>query len=193
MAQYLPRGSDPAQVGGGASDPDGADTIHPVAGAGSSRRTLVIALLGLVQLGGCHRGDEAVDGWMPVVPLQDLQDRDVLYVADHGVFIVDLGHHLLALSDDAQHIEGERVLYCEASRTFMGPHGEFFDGQGRYVAGPARTDLDLYPVRAEAGWIQVDLDRVVEGVDRSHVGVALAAAEECQVETAPGMAGPPGP
>lgn len=89
--------------------------------------------------------------------VDDIRARGVVYLPDHGVFVVDEAGELLALGADSRHV-GERVLYCPADGTFVSPaHRERFDRAGRYLAGPAAGDLARYPVGVVDGRVLVDV------------------------------------
>ena len=154
------------------------------------RAVLLLVVLSSIGL-ACSSSDEADDGWVTVGSVETLLAERVLHVADHGVFVLPLSNgQLLALSDDAQHIEGERVRWCAAVGVFIGLHGELFDREGQYISGPARTDLDLVPVRLEGSDIQIEAGVVVAAIDRSHAP-APGDASVCEgEETRPGFVGP---
>ena len=109
----------------------------------------------------------------------------VVYLEQHGVFVVAADGGFLALSDDARHV-GDRVLYCALANTFSSPaHGEQFDRLGRYVGGPAAGDLGWYRTVVKGGRVLVDLAEL-ELPDRSSVS-DQPAGPGCE-----GADGPPG-
>ena len=78
----------------------------------------------------------------PVASLDEVRERGVIYLEDQGIYLVERGRGVLALTDDAQHV-GDKVEWCESSQMFESPaHGEKFDRYGRYYGGPAATDMD---------------------------------------------------
>jgi nitrite reductase/ring-hydroxylating ferredoxin subunit len=152
-------------------------------------RGLAALVLSFILL-ACSPGDETDDGWVTVGSVETLLAERVLYVPDHGVFVLPLSNgQLLAVSDDAQHIEGETVRWCAAVWVFIGLHGELFDREGQYIGGPARTDLDLIPVRVDGPDIQIEAGTVFAAVDRSHALGSDASVCEGE-ETRPGFVGP---
>ena len=133
-------------------------------------RTLLFATTGLVLvlsaaiifgLVSSSRGDG------PVVTLDELRDSGVLFVEDEHAFLVYNDGNPLALSDDAQHLDGEHALWCESSQMFETPtHGEKFDSLGYYYAGPAQRGLDRFPLRLQGDAIYVDFAERVPGPER---------------------------
>lgn len=90
-----------------------------------------------------------------------VEDETVVYLEEHGVFVVFFDDEAFALDDDAKHGENETVVACRPGRYFVDwRHGAKWDLAGRYLAGPGFADLDRYPVS------QVDNDYVVALSDR---------------------------
>lgn len=99
----------------------------------------------------------------------EIESRKVIYLAGPGVYVAATTEGFVALDDDSRHV-GERVLYCSLDDTFSSPaHGERFDRQGRYIAGPAQGDMGRYPVSVESGRVVVDLSKSPELPARSIV------------------------
>jgi len=114
---------------------------------------VVVVLVALLWLTG--RTNEA--GTVVAGTVEDLRSREVIYLADHRIFVVATEVGFLAISDDARHV-GDRVLYCREDETFFSPaHGERFDRLGRYLGGPAQGDLGRYPASIEDDLVVVDL------------------------------------
>lgn len=123
---------------------------------------LVAAVIVLLWPREHEETDEIVAG-----TVDEVQSSGVLYLEEHGVFVVAFDGDFLALSDDARHV-GDRVLYCAMDGTFSSPaHGERFDRHGRYVAGPAAGDMGRYPLAVERGRVIVDLSGKVDLPHRS--------------------------
>lgn len=132
-------------------------------------RGLIFATSALiVVVGGAFLfGIASSNGPDPVASLEQLREREVLFLDEHNVFLVYNEGELLALSGDPQHLEGEHTEWCESSRMFETPtHGEKFDRRGNYYAGPATKGLDRYPTRVEGDSIYVDLDQFTPGPAR---------------------------
>lgn len=103
----------------------------------------------------------------PVASLNDLREREVLFLGEHNIFLVYNDGTPLALSDDPQHLEGEHTEWCESSQMFETPtHGEKFDRRGNYYAGPASKGLDRYQLRVEGHGVYVDLNQIIPGPER---------------------------
>lgn len=99
--------------------------------------------------------------------LDELRERGVLFFEDGHAFLVYNDGDPIALSDDAQHMEGERTEWCESSQMFETPtHGEKFDNLGYYFGGPALRGLDRFPVRVEGDAVYVDFDERMPGPER---------------------------
>lgn len=126
----------------------------------------------VIALGSAFISGAWTTGEDPVASLSELQEREVLLLEEHSIFLVYNDGDPLALSADAQHV-GDQVEFCESSQMFFSPaHGEMFDIRGYYYGGPAARGLDRYPVRIEGDGVYVELDRPIEGPPRG-AGPAL--------------------
>ena len=124
---------------------------------------LILGAVALVALSRSKAGDPAT---VPLAALSELRARDVLFIEEHDIYLVNTEATPLALSNDAQHV-GDIVEFCTSSRMFeSAAHGEKFDIRGNYYAGPAARGLARYPVRVVGQQIFVDLDRELPGPDR---------------------------
>lgn len=131
--------------------------------------------------------DQGQAGEVVAGTIDEVQSRRVVYLAEHGVFVVAADGGFLALSDDARHV-GDRVLHCALDNTFSSPaHGERFDRLGRYVAGPAVGDLGRYPVPVEGNRVLVDLSGELELPDRSSTSNEPAGRPCEGAESPPGF------
>jgi cytochrome b6-f complex iron-sulfur subunit len=76
-----------------------------------------------------------------------------------GVFLINNGKEVFALSASCTHL-GCTLNYDLVSRTFKCPcHGSTFDGSGKWLAGPAKADLNRVPlIKKETGDIVVTLE-----------------------------------
>lgn len=135
-------------------------------------------------------------GEIVVGTVGELEASDVTYVPDPGLYVVATDDGFLALWDDARHV-GDRVLYCSVDETFSSPaHGEKFDREGRYMAGPASGDLGIYPVEVRENNVVVDVSGDPELPERSNVDVSSGELSQCQgAEDPPGFyeSGEPNP
>lgn len=106
----------------------------------------MLALILVVALAGIFLTDRPESGFgTRVATMEDLEERGVIEVPDHDLFVVWNEGEPLALSADAQHVPNEFVVWCESSQMFESPaHGEKFDSRGFYYGGPARAGLARY-------------------------------------------------
>ena len=103
----------------------------------------------------------------PVTTLDELREAGVLHLEDEQAFLLYNNGNPLALSDDAQHLDGEHTLWCESSQMFETPtHGEKFDNLGYYYAGPAQRGLARFPLRLQGDAIHVDFAERIPGPER---------------------------
>ncbi len=134
----------------------------------SGRPPIVAAIALVVIVGaGVVIGLATTSGPDAVASLETLRQREVLFLDEYDIFLVYNRGDPLALSDDAQHLEGEHTEWCESSQLFETPtHGEKFDRRGNYYGGPAAKGLDRYPVRIVGDAVYVDLDELIPGPQR---------------------------
>ena len=148
-----------------------------------SRPVLILAILSLV-LGVAAivfltSTDSANPDELIVGSVEEIESKGVVYVQDPGLYVVAGNDGLIALGDDARHV-GDRVLYCSLDETFSSPaHGERFDRQGRYLAGPASGDMGTYPVELRNNQIVVDVSNGPHLPGRSVGGFADAELSQC--------------
>ena len=132
-------------------------------------------------------------GWQTVMSAEALEEADVAYVRNAGVFVVDTDAGPVALAEASPHL-GHPLLFCASADAFQGEHGEVFDRRGFYVAGPASRGMDRVAVRVEDALVQVDLDEVRAGPPRGAGPPAELAGPPCEVpgaEVRPGFAAEP--
>ena len=119
-------------------------------------------------------------GESPLATIDELRDASVLHLEDEHVFLVYNDGDPLALSDDAQHLDGEHTLWCESSQMFETPtHGEKFTDLGYYYGGPAMRGLDRFPLRLQGDAIYVELDEPIPGPERGSGPDFEPAGEFC--------------
>ena len=100
-----------------------------------------------------HRKSKKVD----VVFHTEEQGSSVFF--KQGVFLVNNKKEVFALSANCTHL-GCTLNYDLVSKTFKCPcHGSTFDGNGKWLAGPAKADLNRAPlVKKKNGDIIVTLE-----------------------------------
>ena len=87
------------------------------------------------------------------------------------LFLSERDGRFIAFVDDAHHMGQERLWWCPVERVFAAPtHGEMFDADGSYLAGPATRDLDRVAVSEYgdgsllvAGWVEEGRSRPLGG------------------------------
>jgi Rieske Fe-S protein len=153
------------------------------------RLRIALSLLGVVLLTAVivflWPRDRQPAGQVVAGTVDEVQSRQVVYLAEPRVFVVAADSGFVALSDDARHV-GDRVLYCAQDKTFSAPHGERFDRLGRYMGGPAAGDMGRYPVKVEEDRVVIDVSGDLELPGRSPSSDA-AAGPHCE-----GAENPPG-
>jgi nitrite reductase/ring-hydroxylating ferredoxin subunit len=131
--------------------------------------------------------------WQAVMSLDALEDADVAYIRNAGVFLVRTDGGPVALSAASPHPD-HRLLFCRSSDTFQGEHGEVFDRAGFYLDGPAPRGMDRVAVRVQGGVIQIDADDVRRGPPPGAGPPADPVGRFCEVpgpEPRPGFAADP--
>jgi hypothetical protein len=72
------------------------------------------------------------------------------------IFLMRRGQRVIGFLGRSTHLN-ELIVWCSDERVFLWPgHGELWDEQGRYVAGPQPRDLDRVPVTVKGGNVVVD-------------------------------------
>lgn len=134
------------------------------------------------------------DPWVDAASVAELRGDRVVYLPEHQVFVVWDAGAPLALSADARHLEGERVLFCPSSGQFESPaHGEKFDLGGRYVAGPAASDMTRVASRLEGDRVLVNPSMETASAARGERGAPrdpegpICVTDRAPAEGAPGF------
>jgi len=66
------------------------------------------------------------------------------------VFVVQIDGTVRVVSAVSSHLEEDRIAWCPTSRTVDDlDHGSKWDTSGRYIAGPAPTDLSVYEIETD--------------------------------------------
>ena len=121
--------------------------------------SLIVGIAIFLGIAGSNPGDA-------VASMEDLREREVIFLEEERIYLVHNDGEPLALSADAQHV-GDEVEFCLSSRMFESPaHGEKFDIRGFYFAGPATNGLDRYPIRVQGDAVYVDSETVIPGPAR---------------------------
>jgi hypothetical protein len=138
----------------------------PRPGTGRRRSMFILALLVLgLPLAFVIRS-ATDDGWRQVTSVDVFEERDVIYLPDAHVFVVDEDPPL-AFSAASPHLgRGDPVAYCEESETFMEVHGSLWNRLGYYLDGPAPRGLDRIAIRVRNRFIEIKPSIVTEGAPR---------------------------
>jgi len=107
------------------------------------------------------------EGWVPVMPLEELPDRKPVQAALEGLKVLILrdGERLFAIGDRCSHQgaplhRGHASLGNSMSTIACPIHGSLFDlSSGAVRRGPATSPVPAYDVRVSDGMIQIK-DRV---------------------------------
>jgi hypothetical protein len=111
------------------------------------------------------------EGWREVTSVEVLRTRDVIYLPDANVFLVN-DDPPIALDGSSPHL-GEPLSYCASGRNFVSlGHGELFDRSGRYLDGPAPHGMDRIGTRVRDGIVEINLRRTTTGPPLSVRGEA---------------------
>jgi hypothetical protein len=135
-----------------------------------------------------------IGGWQTVASVGRLEQIEVAYLKDAGVFVVHTDRGPVALSEVSPHLR-DRLLYCRSAGAFQGRHGEVFDGRGFYTDGPSSRGMDRVAVRVHDGLVEVDVEDVRKGPPRGAGPPEELTGELCEVtgpEPRPGFAADPG-
>ena len=125
-----------------------------------------LAFLGLGTLAAIFLPDAPSSQGPRLATTEELEDRGVIEVAEHDIFVVWNDGEPLVLSADAQHV-GDDVVWCESSQMFESPaHGEKFDSRGYYYGGPARAGLGRYAYSVIDGVIYRESEEPTPGPSR---------------------------
>jgi hypothetical protein len=134
--------------------------------------------------------------WLDAGTVEEIRSSGVVYVRDGNAFVVANRDTFIGLSDVAQHLPRERVLYCPTSGWFVGLHGEMFDRLGNYALGPASSGLMRLEVRVVDDRVEVNPERALGAPERGSVeperrsGPFCGGDGEPLRETQPGFAVP---
>jgi hypothetical protein len=105
-------------------------------------------------------------GWILVGAVDDVRNDHVVFSPGAHSYVVALDHRFEALIAKSPQM-GEAVRYCRSSGWFQDPaHGSVFDGEGRYVLGPAPRGLDRLAVHIVGDDVWIDTTNVLLGPPR---------------------------
>ncbi len=144
---------------------------------------MVPALVLSLALSSC--ATSSADRWVEVGAAETVTEQGIVYLPEARVYVVATDDGFIGLTDGAQHLDDERVLYCGPWGGFIGPHGEGFDRLGRYRFGPARSDMDRVATRVVDDMVGVDPSAVTVVPDRSEGAPASVGMEACDGSEAP--------
>jgi hypothetical protein len=112
--------------------------------------------------------------WVTVAPVEEIEERSVVYVLEHELFVVTMvtvpeGFIALSAWIPAQMGGGgpRRMLYCTLSNRFENKHRDVYDRAGHPLEGQSIESMSRIPLRVRNGVVEVaptratrnDLDR----------------------------------
>ena len=139
------------------------------------RRLLTILLPAVLVFGACTD----MDSGLGVFSVPNVGATESAFLEDgHPVFVVhDLDGTIHVIEAISTHIVEDQMAWCPSSRTIDDVfHGARWDAQGRYVSGPAPTNLGSYEFEVSDGESELTVLAYVQPPPRS--------------ESPDGMAGP---
>jgi hypothetical protein len=149
---------------------------------------LVILMVLLLALPAAFVLRSVLGGWTTVMSVRALNEADVVYVENLGVFVVSTGGRPVALSEASPHL-GHRLVFCHAADVFQGKDGEVFDRRGFYSDGPSPRGMDRVAIRVVDDLVEIDAEDVRLGPPRGAGPPLELTGELCEV---PGPVNPPG-
>jgi hypothetical protein len=93
--------------------------------------------------------------WVEVAPIAVLQEEDVLYLEDEGIFVLWNEGDPYGIHEDAGSGDGP-VVYCTESSVFLASDGRVFDRTGRPTE--SGEGLAVLPARMDGHVVFVDAD-----------------------------------
>jgi hypothetical protein len=143
--------------------------------------------------------------WLVVGSLDELRAQGgVAYVPDaHAFVLAPEGaepYALYSVLTDDRAEPGERVLFCQATGSFLGSRGDVFDLAGAHVAGDAARGLPTMPLLVtDGGTIKIDSETLTLSTAEPPAGpVVSGTPDDCltaagfPLEGQPGFAVPAG-
>lgn len=101
------------------------------------------------------------------------QGVSVVQITDERVFLVREGSIVRAIRG-ASTDGGEPIVWCPGEQAFVAPEDtSLWTMRGEWVAGPARRDLDTFPIETSLDLqIRVDVDDVQRAPGRSKASIS---------------------
>jgi nitrite reductase/ring-hydroxylating ferredoxin subunit len=149
---------------------------------------LVILTVLLIALPAAFVLRSVLGGWTTLISVRALEEADVAYVEDLGVFVVNTDGRPVALSEVSPHL-GHPLVFCRAADVFQGKHGEVFDRRGFHSGGPSARGMDRVAIRVRDDLVEIDPEDVRLGPPRGGGPPLEPTGELCEV---PGPVNPPG-
>jgi Immunoglobulin-like domain of bacterial spore germination len=136
--------------------------------------------------------------WLPVGPLDLIRAQGVKYVPQAQAFVLAVQnaepYALNAVLTDDRAESAERVLYCEATGSFLGSRGDVFTLEGALVAGEATHGLPTLRLRVtEGGQVEIDPSRPSPSTAEPPAGPpAFGGSDDCLTAAGSPLEGRPG-
>ena len=152
---------------------------------------------------GTGRGPAGVTGpgsgtWVPVGPLDQLRAQGVTYVPEIRAFVLTPEgaepYALYAALTDDRAEQGERVLFCEATGSFLGSRGDVYDLGGAVVAGEGARGLSTLRLRTtDGGQVELDTSELILSTAEPAAGPpAAGSSDDCLTAAGLPLEGDPG-
>ena len=135
--------------------------------------------------------------WLMLGPLDQLRAQGVTYIPQVRVFVLaPEGAEPYALSaalTDDREEQGERVLFCEATGSFLGSRSDVFDLGGALVAGEAAPGLPTLRLRVTDGRVEIDTSELSLSTAEPPAGPpASGSSDDCLTAAGLPLEGRPG-
>ncbi|MGI9648889.1 MAG: ubiquinol-cytochrome c reductase iron-sulfur subunit [Acidimicrobiia bacterium] len=119
------------------------------------------------------------DGLLAVLEVPLLGETESGSLRDgRPVFVVhDLDGTVVVVEAVSAHLPDDSMAWCPSSRTIDDVvHGARWDAQGRYVAGPGRTNLGRYDIEVADGQEELEVRAYIDPPPRSHSSKATTGS-----------------
>jgi hypothetical protein len=114
--------------------------------------------------------------WVEAAPIPVLQEQDVVYLEDEGVFVLWNDGDPFGIHEEVR--AGDTVVYCAPSETFITSNGAIFDRRGRAQSDGEGRGLVVLRTQMDGHLVFVDPDP--SNGRRATTSPAAAGAGGCE-------------